>query len=106
MQRPVDHHPAGSQRVTPGTSVKLTVAANGTQPFTYRWYQGNIVGDETTPVGTNSNEFTTPALQQTTSYLVKITNACGTANSVLATITVGTQCVPATLTSQPGSTTV
>lgn len=95
-----------SQRVPPGTSVKLTVGASGTTPLTYRWYQGNVVGDETTPVGTSSNEFTTPPLQQTTSYWVKITNNCGTAHSSLATITVGTQCVPATITTQSGDTTV
>lgn len=95
-----------SQRVLPGATVKLTVAANGTTPLTYRWYQAAVVGDESTPVGTNSNEFTTPALTQTTSYWVKITNACGTATSQLATITVGTQCVPATIATQPGDTTV
>lgn len=90
-----------SQRVTPGSTASLHVAANGTSPLTYHWYRSGTVGDTSSPVGTNSPDYTTPALSTTTSYWVRVSNACGQDDSALATITVGTTCVPASITSQP-----
>jgi autotransporter-associated beta strand protein len=81
-------HPA-STTINSGTSVTLSVAVSGTAPFTYQWYQGTS-GVTTTPVGTNSSSFTTPALTSTTSYWVKVTNAANPTgvNSNTATLTV------------------
>ena len=72
-----------------GSTTTLSVSAVGTGPLSYQWYQGTS-GTTTTPVGTNSAFFTTPALLETTSYWVKVTNAANPtgANSDTATITI------------------
>jgi autotransporter-associated beta strand protein len=81
-------HPA-SVTITSGSTATLTIAAIGTEPLTYQWYQG-ATGTTTTPVGTNSASFTTPALTATTSYWAKVTNAANPtgADSNTATVTV------------------
>src|SRR5262249_37453538 len=79
----------------------LTVTpSNGTTPYHYQWYQGPT-GTTTTPVGTDSNSFTTPFLSSTTQYWVQVTDSAhGTVNSATATITVS----PAlAITMQPAS---
>jgi choice-of-anchor C domain-containing protein len=77
-------HPT-SQTITSGSTATLSVTATGTEPLTYQWYQG-ISGDTTTPVGTNSASFTTPALTATTSYWVRVSNSAGSTDSDAATI--------------------
>ena len=77
-----------SQAIASGQTATLTVAAGGTAPLSYQWYQGST-GDTTTTVGTNSASFTTPALNSTTSYWVRVTNSVSTADSATAIITVG-----------------
>ena len=81
-------HPA-SVTINRGGSTTLSVAASGTAPLTYQWYQG-ASGTTTTLVGTNSASFTTPTLTTTTSYWVKVTNAANPtgARSNTATVTV------------------
>lgn len=78
-----------SSSTNSGLTTTLSVTAVGTGPLTYQWYQGTS-GTTTTPVGTNSAFFTTPALLETTSYWVKVTNAANPtgANSDTATITI------------------
>jgi len=78
------------QTIQSGQTAALSVSASGTAPLSYQWYLGSS-GDTLTPVGTNSSSYTTPALTQTTSYWVRVTNSCGSANSNTATITVATQ---------------
>jgi len=75
-----------STSVDVGQTATLSVTAIGTS-LVYQWYQG-ASGVTTTPVGTNSRSFTTPALTQDTSYWVRIMNACGQAASRAATVTV------------------
>ena len=77
-----------SQTIISGSTATLTVSASGSSPLTYQWYQG-AVGTTTTPVGTNSASFTTPALSATTNYWVRVSNSAGSVNSTLATVTVG-----------------
>ena len=79
-------HPASST-VPYATTTTLTVAASGTSPLTYQWYRGTS-GTTSTPVGTNSPTFATPALTTTTSYWVRVTNAAGLADSLTATLTI------------------
>jgi len=68
-----------SRTIFTGQSTTLTVTATGVT--TYQWYQG------TTPVGTNSSSLTvTPPV--TTSYSVRVSNACGFVDSTVATVTV------------------
>lgn len=56
-----------------GESANLTLTATGTQPITYQWYQGES-GDTSTPVGTNSNQFSTPSLTVSTTYWARVIN--------------------------------
>ena len=80
-----------SQSIASGQTATLSVTATSDATLSYQWYQGSS-GVITTPVGTNSNTYTTPALTATTSYWVRVTNACGHADSSTATVTVGTGC--------------
>lgn len=91
-----------NQRIQPGQTATLTADASGTTPLTYAWYEG-LVGDLGKKVGTNSKSFKTPALNQTTSYWLRVSNACGHDDSVQVTITVGNQCVPPTISQQPAN---
>ncbi len=71
-----------------GTSTVLHVVATGTAPLTYQWYQG-LSGDTSTPiVGATDENFTTPVLTETVSYWVSVANACGSADSDTAVLTV------------------
>ncbi|MEO8379135.1 MAG: hypothetical protein ABI779_05685 [Acidobacteriota bacterium] len=94
-----------SRRINPNTSTTLTVTANGSQPF-YQWYRSATVGDTTNLVGSNSASFTTPSLQTTTSYWVRVSNNCGQDDSALATVTVSSTCVPPSITGNSPSTTI
>jgi len=77
-----------SQAVAPGTAVTLTVAASGTSPLSFQWYQG-VSGTTTFPVaGANTSVLTTGALAGSTSYWVRVSNGCGTTDSATASITV------------------
>jgi hypothetical protein len=87
-----------SQTVTLGSSATLTVTASGNGPFTYQWYQGTA-GTTTTPVGSNSGNLTvSPAA--TTSYWIRVSNACGPVSSNTAIVTV---CTPPGIATQPAS---
>ena len=72
-----------------GQTTTLSVVATGSTPYTYQWYQG-ASGDTSTPVGTNSASFTTPALSETSSYWVRVSNdlSPGGVDSDAATVTV------------------
>jgi hypothetical protein len=94
-------HPV-STTINSGNTANLTVSANGSPPFTYKWYQG-ASGDTSTPVGTSSSAFTTPVLTATTSYWVNVSNFANPtgANSNTATVTVRQ---PAAIATHPQST--
>lgn len=76
-----------STSIDKGSTATLSVVANGTAPLTYQWYQGTV-GLTTTPVGTNSASFTTPALNESTAYWVRVSNSGGTVDSAEALVTV------------------
>ncbi|MBZ5588758.1 MAG: hypothetical protein LAO05_09345 [Acidobacteriia bacterium] len=76
-----------SQTVQSGQTAVLSVSAAGDGPLSYQWYQGTS-GDTSHPVGNNASSFTTPALTTTTSYWVRVSNTCGSADSATATVTV------------------
>jgi formylglycine-generating enzyme required for sulfatase activity len=80
-----------SQTIQSLSSATLTVSATGSEALSYQWYRGNL-GSTTSPVGTNSPSFNTPALSVTTRYWVKISNAFGeiSSNSVLVTVEANT----------------
>lgn len=92
-----------SQTLASGASVQLSVGHGGTSPFSYQWYLGNT-GDVSNPVAGETNRtFNTPAITKTTSYWVRITNSCGSADSQTATLTIQGQCAAPSFTLQPVS---
>ncbi|MHB9001110.1 MAG: Ig-like domain-containing protein, partial [Thermoanaerobaculia bacterium] len=87
--------------VAPGSTATLSVAAAGTSPLQYQWYKGSS-GDTSAPfAGATSSSFTTPPIATTTSIWVRVSNACGEANSAAATITVTCAQPPAPDTEAP-----
>jgi hypothetical protein len=103
-------HPA-SISINSGTTTTLSVNAargNGTG-LSYQWYQGTSPSI-TTPVGTNSASFTTPALSTAASYWVKVTRTMATLNSVYANSNTATVSIssgtPASISTNPVSTTI
>jgi hypothetical protein len=84
-----------NQIININTTAMLSVAASGSAPLSYQWYQGNT-GDVSNPIiGGTTASFTTPVLTDTTSYWVRVSNSLATIDSATATITV---IDPATLT--------
>jgi sugar lactone lactonase YvrE len=86
--------------ITAGQGGNLSVAANGTAPLSYQWFQnGNAVAGATSSTYAISNAVTANA----GSYTVTVTNSAGTATSAPATVVVG---IPPSITSPPQSVTV
>ena len=77
----------GNSTVDLGRAVALTVTAAGTAPLRYQWYEGTR-GNISKPVGSNSPQFTSQALSISTNYWVRVSNACGQADSLAAIVTV------------------
>lgn len=87
----VSTQPASST-VTSSAPVTLTIVAAGSTPLTYQWYNGTT-GNTASPItGATSASYVTPAITATSSFWVKVTNACGSANSNTATITYNPPC--------------
>ena len=76
-----------SASIQAGQSATLSVTATGSAPLTYQWYEG-LAGAVDKPVGTNAATFQTPALTETTSYWVRVSNPGRSVDSVAATVTV------------------
>ena len=72
-----------------GEIVMLSVTATGTAPLSFQWYQGES-GDTSMPVvgGTAASIALTAGRTATASFWVRVTDACGSADSVTATIAV------------------
>ncbi|HEU4887559.1 MAG TPA: matrixin family metalloprotease, partial [Thermoanaerobaculia bacterium] len=92
---------SGGGTIFAGQTRTLSVTANGSTPFTYQWYQGNS-GDTSNPVGTNSSQYTTPELTETTSYWVKVSACTPAIPAASGTITINVQeCPTPEITTQP-----
>jgi hypothetical protein len=87
LQPPTIVTQPASTTVKKGGTATLKVVATGATPFAYQWYRG-FSGQPSQPVGTNSDTLTTPKLTSTTHYWVRVSNGCGSAASVTATISV------------------
>ena len=87
-----------SQWITPGQTVLLSISATGTN-LTYQWYTGSS-GDTSHPIAavTGTQYAATPAA--TTSYWVRVSGACGTANGAAMTLSV---CATPLVKTQPQS---
>ena len=76
-----------SSRLNRGETASLKVAVEGTGPFVYQWYQG-IPGVTTAPLASGTTDtMTVTGLKDPTMYWVRVSNACGTVDSLPATIT-------------------
>ena len=94
-----------SQVATAGTDVVFAVAATGTAPLSYQWRFGIPgSGGGNIPGATNAT-LTVTNVQPTNAgnYRVTVSNAAGSATSLVATLTVN---VPPTISAEPQSATV
>lgn len=83
----ITRQPAGGT-IQSGQPASLTVSASGTSPLTYQWFRG-VRGDTSTPVqGATRATLSSGPLTETTSFWVRVSNTCGSADSASATITV------------------
>lgn len=89
--------------IAAGASVTLTADTSGTSPFMYAWYVGSP-SDTSQPTGNSQTLTVSPAA--TGSYWVRVTNACGAADSAATNITVTPACDPLVITTQPLSRTI
>lgn len=105
-QPPTSVSISGGGTVPSGQSASLTATVNGGNgTFTYAWFDGNL-NDTSTPVGTNSPNFTTPPITGPKNYWVKVSNSCG---NVTASTSVSVQqdtCFPPGIAGQPTPQTV
>jgi FG-GAP-like repeat/Ig-like domain CHU_C associated len=76
-----------SQTINAGGSATLTVTASGTTPLSFQWFVG-ASGNTTSPIQGQTGSSITVSPASTTSYWVRVTNGCGSANSPTATVTV------------------
>ncbi|MBP7868115.1 MAG: PKD domain-containing protein [Acidobacteria bacterium] len=98
---PVIATPPANAVVQAGQTTTLSVSGTGTAPLGFQWYRGES-GDTSDPAaGATAAEFTPPPPTATTRYWVRVSNACGAADSPSATLSVnhrpvmGTVNVPA-----------
>ena len=79
----ISAQPTSAERCVGGS---VTFSVTATDAVSYQWKKG------TTPIGTNSNTLTLNSLTlaDTGSYIVEITNGCGTTISNSATLTINT----------------
>ncbi len=74
-----------SKSVPEGTQVTLSVSATGTNGIlSYAWFR--IDGETSTPVGSNSPSFVTPAVTTELKYFVSVSDSCGSVVSNVATV--------------------
>ena len=72
---------AETQTISPGQSVTISFSATGTVPLAYQWYEG-LTGDTSNPInGATSASFTTPPLNQTTDYWLRVSDSNGSNDS-------------------------
>ena len=76
-----------SQTVTKGQTVTLRAQSEHTGPFSYQWFNGYAGYSSTAIPGATSSTFTTPPINATDAYWVRVSNACGSYDSQTAIIT-------------------
>jgi hypothetical protein len=72
-----------TQTVNRGTQATLHVEPFGSAPFSYQWFQG-YTGMTSMPRGINSAQLMTSPVFGLTPYWVRVSNACGTYDSLTA----------------------
>jgi hypothetical protein len=77
-----------SPPVSAGRPALLSVKASGSGPFIYQWFTGASGLVNFPLAGGTTPQFTTSALNDTTSYWVRVTNPCGSVDSQTVTVNV------------------
>jgi hypothetical protein len=77
-----------------GRPAQLSVKASGSGPLTYQWFTGASGLTNFPLAGGASANFTTSALNDTTSYWVRVSNPCGSVDSQTATVNVSASAKP------------
>lgn len=65
-------------------TLRVTPASGGL--YTYQWYQGHAPLTSSPIPNSNSAELTTPVINEVTQFWVRVTNPCGSVNSLTATV--------------------
>jgi hypothetical protein len=84
-----------SSSVSTGRPAQLSVKVSGSGPFTYQWFTGASGLVNFPLAGGTSANFTTSALNDTTSYWVRVSNPCGSVVSQTATVNISPSPNPA-----------
>lgn len=74
------------QAVQPGQAATLSVTAAGSPPLAYQWYAGASGNASGLVPGATQASFTTPPLTSDLSFWVRVSNGCGQADSLAATV--------------------
>jgi hypothetical protein len=83
--------PAAPINIASGTGVTLGVQATGTS-LAFQWFRGTS-GNTANPVsGATASTLNTGNLTATSTFWVRVSNSCGTANSPTITVNVGAAC--------------
>ena len=93
-----------STTVTAGQTATFSVAASGTQPFTYQWQKNGAAIS-----GATASSYTTPATTTAdngSKFTVVVSNSAGSSTSAAAVLTVNAAPVAPSITAQPASVTV
>lgn len=75
-----------STTVRRGERATLQVIPSAGGLYTYQWYQGHAPLTSSPIANSNSSTLTTPVINEVTQFWVRVTNPCGTANSLTATV--------------------
>jgi hypothetical protein len=81
--------PPVNRNISIGQSTSLSVAAGGSAPITYAWFVGTT-GTTSQPAGNTASINVSPT--ETTSYWVRVSNACNTSPVDSGTVTVTVTC--------------
>jgi hypothetical protein len=84
---PVITSQPASSTAPANSDTTLSIAATGTGPLSYQWYIGTS-GNTASPVSGATGPAFIVAPATTTSYWIRVSNSCGSVNSVTATVTV------------------
>ncbi|HXH37234.1 MAG TPA: DUF4214 domain-containing protein, partial [Thermoanaerobaculia bacterium] len=105
-QPPTSVSISGGGAVTSGQTATLTATVSGGNgTLTYAWFDGAL-NDTSTPVGTNSPNFTTPPITGTKNYWVKVSNTCGNVTDATTVFVQSNTCTPPSIIAQPTSLTI
>jgi hypothetical protein len=94
-----------SQTIQAGQTASISIVAAGTAPLSYQWYAG-ASGDLSRPYAGVTGSAITWSPPTTASTWVRVSNSCGSTDSVTVTVTVLPPCTTPAITEQPRNQTI